>query len=90
MPKHKHKNAIDNKQGNISPPEPNNLTTGPEKCILAKAKLNLKISFVNVLEVLKDDMNETINENLWKHKQWNEIKKTVQYIKVEIETIKKT
>lgn len=37
-------------------------------------------------------LNEETNplKNLWKHKQWKEMNKTVQDLKVEIESVKKT
>ena len=43
---------------------------------------------MNMLEVLKEEMNKSLQEI---HKtQWKEMHKTVQGLKVEIESIKKT
>lgn len=63
MPRPKHGNRINNSQ-DISPLEPNNTTTiGPEKWGKAEVQYkDFKIAFMNILEVLKEDMSIFINE----------------------------
>lgn len=43
----------------------NSQTVGPEKCSIAKAQdKNLKIAFIDMLEVLKEDTNEFTIESM--------------------------
>lgn len=50
-------------------------------------KVNMKIKSFNKIYKTHTQKNPLIRST--KHKQWNEIKKTVQDIKVEIESIQK-
>lgn len=45
---------------------------------------------MNVAAILKEEMSESIKNNLGKHKQWKEMIKRLQDLKMEIELIKKT
>ena len=64
MPRHQCKNTDSSHQDNMSPLEPNNTTTaGPETWKAAEAKdKGFKRAFMNILEDLKEDMNQPINE----------------------------
>ena len=77
----------------MSPPEPSNpATAGPERHKIAETQgKDLKIVFNNMIEVLKEEITKSLKdiyENT--NKQWKEMNKTVQDLKVEIESIKKT
>jgi predicted nucleotide-binding protein (sugar kinase/HSP70/actin superfamily) len=77
----------------MSPPELGNpVTAGPEHCNTAEAQgKDLKIVFKNMTEVLKEEMTKSLKEVYENtNKQWKEMNKTVQDLKVEIESIKKT
>lgn len=45
---------------------------------------------MNIAAILKEEMSESIKNNLGKHKQWKKMIKRLQDLKMEIELIKKT
>ena len=61
---HLHKNTVNTKQDNMSPLKPNSTTTvGPEKCSMAeKQDKDFKIAFMNMLKLLREEMNKLIKE----------------------------
>lgn len=70
------------------PKNPNNLTTvGPEN--YKTTDKDHKTEFMNVIEVLKEEMNKSLKE-IYEKRCWKEIIKTVLGLKMEIESIKKT
>ena len=70
----------------------NPTTAGSENSNVAEAQeKDLKTAFLNILELLKEEMSrypQEIDENT--KKQWEEMNQTVQDLKVEIEPTKKT
>lgn len=66
MTRHQHKNKINNSQGTISPLElSNSPTAGPEYPIIAEGQgKDLKVAFVNVIEVLKEEVNTFLKDTL--------------------------
>ena len=67
------------------------ITVVPEYCDIAKAQNNnIKIASMNMTEVLKKEMNESIKEIFENtNKQQKEMNKLVQDPKVEMESTKK-
>lgn len=63
MPGSQHKNSNMNSQANTAPPETSNSTAiGLEKSSSAKVyKKNFKMTVMNTLKNLKDDMNKCLN-----------------------------
>lgn len=55
----------------MSPLEPSNsTTTGPGKCNIVEAQdKSLKIAFMDMIEVLKEEMKKTLKE-IYENKQW--------------------
>lgn len=80
---------IGDSQDNMSPLQPSHPTTaGPEKCNMEEAQdKNFNMAFMDMLEVLKEDTNTSIKSTKTVE---SEMKKTVQDLQVEIESIKKT
>lgn len=76
----------------MSPLKTSNPTiVGPKKCNVVKVQVNyFKRAFMNMIQVLKEEMNTSLNEISEKYKQQNEIGKKVHNLKVEIESRKKT
>lgn len=66
----------------MSPLEPrNHATIGPERGNIAKTQdKSYKITFMNMLEILKKDLNKSIYENT--NKQRNEMKKNSSIYKI--------
>jgi hypothetical protein len=66
MLRHWCKNIINNTQGNISPLEPRYRTTaGPEYSNIHEAQeIDLKNTFMNIREMLKEEMNKPLKEIL--------------------------
>lgn len=62
MLRRQHKNTINNSQDNKSPLEPSNpYTAGLEYCNIAEAReIELKIASMNIIEILKEEMNKTL------------------------------
>lgn len=60
---------------------------GPEKGNIVEAQdKDLKKTFMNIIEVLKEKMNKSLFKNYENtNKQWKEIKRNGQDLKVEIE-----
>ena len=52
---------------------------------------NLKSEFMKMIEVLKEEMNKSLR-GIWenRNKQWNGIDKTIEGLKIGIESVKKT
>lgn len=77
----------------MSPVESSNPTiVGFENCNIAEEQdKELKITFMNIIKVLKEKMNEGLKEIYKKKKlkEWNEINKADQDLKIETESIKK-
>lgn len=93
MPRQQYENTDNNSQDSKYPGELSNLTTGgAEKSNTAQAQVEgLQRVLTNMLVVLREDMNKYINEMCGNNNsQSNEIKKTVQDLKVVIKSIKKT
>lgn len=59
-----HRNANNNIQGNIFPPESINPTAlGPERCNTAEAQdKDCKIAATNMFKDLKEDVNKSVDE----------------------------
>ena len=92
MPRCEHKNtANNNKDSTSSTRAQQPYHTGPENCNIVKAQdTDLKITFINMIEVLKEDMNKSlkeIQENT--SKQLKKIIETIQGLKMEIEKERK-
>lgn len=70
----------------MSPLEPSNTTiVDSEKCNIAEARgKDFIIAFINMIEVLKEQINKSLKE-IYLEK----MNKTVQYLKVKIQSIKK-
>lgn len=70
----------------------NTVKAGPEYCTIAKAQdKEFKTAFMKMIEVHNDEMNKPLKEIYGNTiKQWKEMNKAVQDLKLEIETIKKT
>lgn len=73
------------------PPEPSNPTTaGPGKCNIAEAEdKDFPRATMNMFKDLREGVNKSLHE-IWKNtnKQWNEVMKTVQDLKVEMGSLK--
>jgi hypothetical protein len=92
MPRCEHKNtANNNKDSTSSTRAQQPYHTGPENCNIVKAQdTDLKITFINMIEVLKEDMNKSLKEIYENTNKWKEMNKIIQDLKLEIESIKKT
>lgn len=76
----------------MSPVESSNPTiVGFENCNIAgEQDKELKITFMNIIKVLKEKMNEGLKEIYKKNpKEWNEMNKADQDMKIKTESIKK-
>ena len=64
MPRHQHKNTVNKSQGNMAPPEPSYPTTArPKYSNIAEAQENnLKINFMRMTKVLKEEMSRFLRE----------------------------
>lgn len=66
MTRHQHKNKVNNSQGTISPLELSySPIAGSEYSIIAEGQgKDLKVAFVNVTEVLKEEVNTFFKDTL--------------------------
>lgn len=74
----------------MSPPELRNPLI-VEKCNIAETQgKDFKVAIKSMFKVLKNNVNKSINE-IYEHtiKQWNEMKKTIQDMKLKMKSLSK-
>ena len=67
MPRCQHKNTVNNRQGNMSPPKPSYPTTGtPEYSNATETQeKDLKINFMKMIDVLTEKVNNMEEKRYW-------------------------
>ena len=87
MPRHQYKNPNTNSQDNVLTPEASN----PETWDIAEAQdTDVRTAFMSKFKDYNQHVDRHLSEVYGKHKHRDEMTKTVQGVRVETESLKKT